>query len=176
MPVPMFLRDRSQRSLYWEGWLSTTLLRDLPRMFKRGFDSEFALRILEQLGQILREGELPTTAHFNVRRNRKLKTYLQAFEAIFVLKKVSPHDFGTGKDIWYLCDSGLAAHLMKTVTGEGASLSLARHFLLNELSALLEIYEGIHSITYYKSTRGSPKSEKALGAGMKRHFWARRRI
>lgn len=155
MPVPMFIRDATQRSLYWEGWLNTTLLRDLPRLFKKGFDVEFALRILEQLGKIYREGELATVAHFHVKSVAKLKNYLRAFESIFVLRKIPPHDLSTGKDIWYACDSGLAAHLMKAHSGEGETLTLARHFILNEISASLELHEGLHSITYYKSARGS---------------------
>ena len=157
MPVPMFMRDEAQRNLYWNGWLSTTLLRDLPKLFKKGFDPEFAYQTLEQLGAALREGELPTLKHFKVRSKRKLKTYLAAFEAVFVLRRLPCHDLGTGTEAWLFSDAGLAGYMMKTLSGEGVSLSLARHVFLNEISALKQYGASqIFLPQYFKSQKGTP--------------------
>lgn len=156
LPVPSFLRDPSQVDLYWEGWLATGVLRDLARALGRGFEADFAFSILEQAGKALREGELPTTAHFRARSARKVNRYLQAFENLFLFRKVPCHELGVGKDAWLPSDSGLAAHLMKDTRSEGASLSLARLAILNELSALHEYSGRAFFVRYFKSAKGSP--------------------
>ncbi len=156
MPVPMFIRDPDQRKLYWQGWLSTTILRDMARLFKRGFQPEFAYSLLEQIGKILRNGELPTTAHFRSKSSRKLSAYLHAFEAIFVLRRLAPHDLGTGKTAWLPFDSGLGTYLAGNYLEEGARLSLSRILFLNEISALFHATGENFFPVYYKSPKAEP--------------------
>ena len=161
MPVPMFLRDQSQRNIYWEGWLSTTLLRDVARFFKGRFEPDFAYRILQEFGRILREGEIPTVSHFRIKDPRKLKRYLVALESVFLIRKIPCHEKGIGLDQWYLLDSGLCSHLMNEQTSEGAALSLSRHAVLNEIIMNLDLHQnktqrGVHPVRYFKSARGTP--------------------
>lgn len=155
MPFPAFLHDAEQRRLYWQSWLETTLLRDLARFFPRGFDPDFAFLILDKMAAALRNGELPTLKHFP-HPIRKVRQYLNAMEDIFLLRKITCHSEGIGKEVWLLADSGLAAYLMGQVMGEGCTLSLVRHFLWNEVSCQAH-YQAIHlSRYYYKSAQGSP--------------------
>lgn len=156
MPVPMFARDASQVELYWEGWLATSVLRDLSRLLGKGFEADFAFSLLGQIGKALREGEMPTTAHLQSKSSRKLNRYLSAFENLFLLRKIPCHELGVGKDLWLPTDSGLAAHLMKEKTTEGASISLARLTILNELFALHEYAGQSFFLRYFKSAQGSP--------------------
>lgn len=156
MPVPMFLRDPAQEEIYWNGWLTTGVLRDLARFLGRGFEPDFAFGMLDQLGSALREGELPTSAHFRGSSSRKLNRYLAAFESVFLLRKIPCHELGTGKDVWVPTDSGLATYLMKARSGEGAALSAARLVVINELLALSEYGGQRLYLRYFKSAKGTP--------------------
>lgn len=155
MPVPMFLRDRDQQDTYWSSWLDTTVYRDLFRVYGRGYDPDVTYRILEQIGKILRNGDWPALQLFDVEK-RKLKKYLEAMETLFLLKKIPAHPKSIGKDVWMLLDSGLARHVMKTDEGEGATLSLTRHKVLQELFAHMEYGQGRSRVYHYRSAKGSP--------------------
>lgn len=155
MPIPAFLRDNDQNTLYWRSWLDTTIHRDLARFFTRGFEPDFAYMLLEQIAAILRNGELPTLKHF-LGPARKVRKYLDAMEEIFLLRKINCHPEAIGKEVWLLFDSGLCTFLMGTTLGEGSTLSLVRHFLWNEICAQAN-YQGKHlTRIYYKSAQGSP--------------------
>lgn len=155
MPFPAFLHDSEQRRLYWQSWLETTILRDLARYFPKGFDPDFAYLLLDKIASALRNGELPTLKHFPM-PIRKVRNYLNAMENIFLLHKINCHPDGIGKEIWLLTDSGLAAHLMGQVMGEGCTLSLIRHFLWNEVLAQTSYQIKHLPKYYYKSAQGSP--------------------
>ncbi len=155
MPIPAFLRDSSQRDLYWRSWLETSILRDLARHFPRGFNPDFAFSVLEQMALILQRGELPTLKHFTGTA-RKIRLYLSALEDIFILRKINCHGAGIGKEIWLFTDSGLATYLMGAFMGEGVTLSLLRQFIWNEICVQAE-YQGRRlTRQYYKSAQGSP--------------------
>ncbi len=155
MPVPAFMRDRDQRDQYWSAWLQTTVYRDLSAFFPRGFDGDFAMKILDRMAVVMREGELPTLKHFKDPA-RKVRTYLDCLKELFLVRKIACHSEGVGKETWLFFDSGLAAHLMGRVDGEGATLSLARHFLWNERAAQ-SIYAGKRLVReYFKSAQGAP--------------------
>lgn len=154
MPVPLFTRDANQRRYYWREWLETTIYRDLAQFFKRGFDADYAFRLLEDMAVVLRQGALPTVKHFKGNA-RKIRNYLSAMEDIFLLRKINCHPAGIGKEIWLFKDSGLAHYLMQQSFGDDITLSLARHYIWNELSAQAE-YQGKRlSAIYYKSAAGS---------------------
>lgn len=155
LPVPAFLRDQSQRDLYWRSWLETTIYRDLARLFKRNFDADLAFTLLDKMANVMRDGELPTLKHF-IQPARKVRMYLSAMEDIFLLRKINCHPLGIGKEVWLFTDSGLSTYLMGTSLGEGVTLSLVRQFIWNEISVQAE-YQGKRlSRFYYKSTQGSP--------------------
>jgi predicted AAA+ superfamily ATPase len=155
MPGAAFVRDDEHRQLYWSSWLETTLNRDLPRLFSRGYDPDVALSLLQQLGKALREGQLPTIAHFDL-PPRRLRQYLDALCEIFVLQRVPMHSRGRGKDVWLCVDSGLARFLMGEIHGLSAQLSLCRHFLWNEWLVHQSLQASMESFHYYKSAQGSP--------------------
>lgn len=155
MPVPVFTRDNEQRNLYFKNWLETTLVRDVARVYGRGYDLDIAWSLLRQFGKILQEGEWPTLRSFK-QDSRILRRYLAAFEDVFLIRKMPPHEEAVGGDAWSFTDSGIARHVMGTEFGQGVTLSLARIFLMNEIMATFE-YSGktLHPF-YYKSARGSP--------------------
>ena len=156
MPVPMFLRDPSQVETFFEGWLNTSVLRDLSRFMGKKFEADFAFALLEKIGRALREGELPTSAHFGGSSSRKLNNYLTAFESIFLMRRIRCHELGTGKDAWLPTESGFANYLMKDTRGEGATLSLARLTVLNELFSVHESIGKPFFLRYFKSAKGTP--------------------
>jgi len=155
LPVPLFTRDLEQRKQYFRSWLETAVLRDAGRIYGRAYDPDVAWSILRQMGTALREGELPVLAHFK-QSSRQLRKYIQALDESFVLRKIPCHEAGTGSDAWLPADGGLATEIMGTEVGEGASLSLARVFVLNELMANAEYSGRPVRPLYYKSARGSP--------------------
>jgi predicted AAA+ superfamily ATPase len=155
MPVPMFLRAASEREAYWTQWLETTVFRDLARAYGTAYNPDVTLRILREFGAICREGELPTLNHFSI-ESRKLRKYLAAMEACFIIQKIPIHPQGIGSDTWTILDSGLCRHLMNTDEGEGPMLSIMRHAIGNELFANEEYLRKPFRPTYYKSAKGTP--------------------
>jgi predicted AAA+ superfamily ATPase len=155
LPTPLFTRDLQKQTRYFQGWMETAILRDAARVYGKGYNSDIAESILRQMGQILREGELPSLNHFK-QNSRLLRRYLQSFEDIFLLNKIPCHEKGVGKEVWLVSDGGLAGYIMGTDQGEGASLTLARTFLLNEILSACECLGQRLAPLYYKSARGSP--------------------
>lgn len=155
MPGVAFTRDDAHRQMYWDSWIETTLTRDLPRLFKRNYDPDIAHSILQRMGRVLADGELPSLAHFAMPA-RKLRDYLDALCDIFVTRRVSIHEHGQGKEIWLLGDGGLARHLMRDVAGVPAQLSLSRHFLWNEWLVHRSLQSSSDVFRYYKSAQGAP--------------------
>ncbi len=156
LPVPMFLRDDESRRLYWDGWLETTFLRDLPRAYGKGYDLDFAKLILKEIAAIFADGEYPEVTLFS-KDSRKVKKYLYAMESIFLLNRIPCHEAGVGRDHWLMGDSGLAAHLLRNEIGTpAATLTLARHCLYNEIVAGAEYQLRRSELKYFKSARGQP--------------------
>ncbi len=155
MPVPLFSRDENVQDMYWTSWLDTLLLRDLPSLFLRKYDSDFAYNLIFRIATILANGEYPTLKHF-VQDARKVRQYLSAMEEVFLLRKMSCHELGTGKEVWMFFDSALANHLMKSKSSESVQLSLVRHFLWKEICCNYEYQARKIQKRYYKSTSGEP--------------------
>ncbi len=155
LPVPLFTRDSEQRRLYFNSWLDTTIMRDVARVYGKGYDPDISWSILRQMKTILTNGEWPTLRSFK-QDSRILRKYLSSFEDIFLLQKIPCHEEGTGDDLWLFSDSGIARHLLESDIGQGIQLSLGRIFIFKEILANLE-YTGVHyHPVYYKSIHGTP--------------------
>lgn len=152
LPVPLFMRDAQARLLYFDQWLETALLRDLPRVYGRSYDPDVARAILDRMGLLMREGEVPSLNHFKM-PTRKLRNYLAAMESTFLVKRLPCHEEGTGLDRWLIGDGGLAGSLMKAEHGEGVTLSLARHLVLNEILGGCQYAGHPFHPRYYKSAQ-----------------------
>lgn len=154
LPVPAFLRDDQVRQQYWDNWLDTTLNRDAQRAYGKGFDPEYCFSLVRMLAKSLPEGEYPSL-HFVNGDKRKAKRYILALQDIFFLRRLTVHESGVGTDHWTFGDSGLAHHLAPQKNGAGALLSMARHFILNEIFCFNE-YQGLRlPLRYFKSKRGA---------------------
>lgn len=155
MPVPAFLRAEDQRHLYWQSWFETTLYRDLPRLFPRSYDPDLALNIVNKMATVMKEGDLPSLRHF-AQPARQVRKYLSAMEDIFLIRKISCHPLGQGKEAWIFFDSGLLCYLMGSSSGEGQMLSLARSFLWNEWINQAQARGLPFEKLYYKTAHGQP--------------------
>lgn len=155
MPVPAFLRSNDQRILYWQSWFETTIHRDLPRLFKRNYDPDLAINIINRMAAVMKEGELPSLKHFT-QSARIVRQYLLGMEEIFLVKKISCHPLGMGKEVWLFFDSGFLAYLMGSTSGHTQMLSLARHFLWNEWFNLAQTQGLPFEKLYYKTAHGQP--------------------
>jgi predicted AAA+ superfamily ATPase len=154
MPVPMFLRDQAKVHEYWTSWLDTTIYRDVHRLVKGRYDAEFAFSLLRRMAAVMLEGEIPTLKHFSATAAR-VRTYLQALQDVFLVRKILCHEKGVGKEQWIFFDSGLARHLMKNSPSDGATLTLARHLLWNETTAQMGFVDQVDEREYYKSAKGT---------------------
>jgi predicted AAA+ superfamily ATPase len=154
LPVPAFIRDSGAVDMYWKSWLDTLVYRDVGRVYGKGYDPEIAMNIFRKIGKILHSGDSVIAAELGSNM-RRLRPYLEAMEAVFLLRRFCCDDRGVGKDRWLLGDSGLAQYLIGSLPSTGSSLSLARHFILNEIVAQNE-YEGKSlPLQYFKSAKGS---------------------
>jgi predicted AAA+ superfamily ATPase len=82
--------------------------------------------------------------------SRRVKAHLEALEALFVINRLNANSLGQGKSMYFIADSGMAAHL-------GANeLKQVKTWLLNECLAQHE-YSGEKEvkITYYQSPKKS---------------------
>ena len=154
MPVPMFLRDQSKVHDYWTSWLDATIYRDMPRLIKSRYDAEFSFSLLRRMATVMLEGEIPSLKHFSATAAR-VRTYLQALQDVFLIRKILCHDKGVGKDQWIFFDNGIARHLMKNSQSDGATLTLARHLLWNETTAQMGFINEVDERVYYKSAKGT---------------------
>jgi hypothetical protein len=155
LPVPLFTRSKENREKYYSSWLDTAIFRDAARAYGAGYEPDTCWSILRQIGSSLKAGETPTLKAFK-QDSRVLRKYLQALEDIFLLRKLPCHELGVGKEIWMMTDCGLATSIMGTHLGEGATLSLGRIFVLNEILARAEYSGHRIRLLYYKSARGKP--------------------
>ncbi|OGP02567.1 MAG: hypothetical protein A2Z91_00980 [Deltaproteobacteria bacterium GWA2_38_16] len=155
LPVPLFTRDLEQRKLYFNSWLDTTIMRDVARVYGKGYDPDVSWSILRQMKTILQNGEWINLRSFK-QNSRILRKYLSSFEDIFLVQRIPCHEEGMGEDLWIFSDSGIARHLLESEIGQGPHLSLGRIFIFKEILANFE-YAGlpIHP-AYYKSRHGTP--------------------
>lgn len=87
-----------------------TCHRDLLLIKGAKLSGELAEEILRCLAQS-EQPTLATVAHYLKQNARRIRTHIEALEALFVLNKLNPHRLGVGKSHYYLCDSGLAKQL-----------------------------------------------------------------
>ena len=155
LPVPLFTRDEALVRAYFQSWTDTTILRDAARAFKGRYDPDIAYSILSQMANASKNGDYAGLKHFK-QTSRVVRNYLSAFEDIFLVHKLSPHDSTTGSHLWTFSDTGILAFFAGGVIGEGLQLSFARIAALNEILAVCE-YSG-HRLRpqYYKTARGAP--------------------
>ncbi|MGK5082542.1 AAA family ATPase [Bdellovibrionota bacterium FG-1] len=153
LPVPAFVRDPKMRTEYWNNWLDTTIARDASRAYGKGFDPDYCFSLIRMLAKALPKGEYPSLNEITGDK-RKAKRYIQALENIFFLRRFTIHEPGVGNDHWIFGDAGLAFHLSPQKEGPEVSLSIARHYLLNEIFCLNEYQGFVVQKTFYKSIHG----------------------
>ncbi|MGK5089902.1 AAA family ATPase [Bdellovibrionota bacterium FG-2] len=155
IPVPAFVRTLERHKQYFDSWMDTTLGRDLRRAYGKGYDADIAQDLLSQMGRILAQGELPTSPLFT-QQSRTLKKYFEAMQTIFLIRRMGSHELGRGHDVFLPTDSGVANFLMKYVNAPGATLSLTRIFVLNEILTNSHYAQENVTPVYFKSRSGSP--------------------
>jgi predicted AAA+ superfamily ATPase len=149
MPGFCFLRSDAEYQAACQAWLETTCYRDLLQIKGKGFDGDLALEILSTIAK----NQEPTTAEIarKIRRDaRVIQRYLDAFCAIFVLIKLSPHQAGIGKPHYLLCDCGLAHYL-----GSDPNIVLRTHLLTEALAKFEYAGLGRPLIKYYRNQKTS---------------------
>jgi hypothetical protein len=155
LPVPLFTRDEGLVSTYFQSWVETSVLRDAQRVYGPGYNPDIAFSLLNQLTAALKEGEYAGLKHFK-QDSRKVRRYLAAFEDIFLLRKLAPHEETVGAEVWTFFDTGVLAHFAKGVIGEALEVSLARISVLNEILATCEYSGQRLRPVYFKTARGAP--------------------
>ena len=148
MPGICFLRSEEERSAAWAAWLDTTCYRDLQQIRGAKLSGYLALEILQELVK-LEEPTITAVANQLNQDARRIRSHIEALEALFVLSRLNPHRSGTGKDQYYLCDSGLALHL-------GANeMTQLKIWSLNECLSQYESDGTRPKLTYYRSSNKS---------------------
>ncbi len=155
LPVPAFTRDKMMREDYWKNWIATTLGRDLARVYGRGYDTDFAERILHETVKLQARGEWVQVSSFKY-DTRKVRKYLSALRDVFVLKMIPCHEQGVGRDVYWLSDPGMLHALSRHESGEEISQALVRLRVFNEIFANCEYAGKSERWTYYKSAKGDP--------------------
>ncbi len=149
MPGICFLRSEQERAAAFDGWLEAACYRDIQQIQGPRLSGDLALEALHALAKL----EVPTLSELSSKLrvdSRRIKTHLEALEALYILIRLEPNALGVGKSMYYISDSGLADHL------GGSELLQTKTWLLNECMAQYE-YSGRTrpNITYYKSLKKS---------------------
>jgi uncharacterized protein len=149
MPGICFIREESERDALWQTWVDTTCYRDIQQIRGGRLSGDLAKEILAALARL----EHPTASEVAVQLRtdaRRIKSHLEALEALFVLQRLDPHPLGVGKPLYQLFDAGLATHL-------GASpLARLKIWALNECLAQYEYHgDGRPLIRHYQSSKRS---------------------
>ena len=150
LPLIAFTRDSTERHSVIEAWLETTFLRDLTQFKIRNFDPDLARDLFTAIN-LAEHPDLATLAKHLKTDARKLNTYLEAFQEVFIVTKINPSALGIGKPIYLPFDAGIAAHL-------GASLHRRAQILfMNEFLSHTENRSGGRpkKLSYYRSPKGS---------------------
>ena len=155
LPVPLFTRDESLVRSYFQSWTDTSVLRDAARAFKGRYNPDIAYSILSQIATAHKNGEYAGLKHLK-QASRVARNYLGAFEDIFLVQKLTPHEGTTGSDIWTFSDTGILSFFAGGVIGEGLQLSFARIAALNEILSVCEYSGNRLRPQYYKTARGAP--------------------
>ena len=105
----------SARSLdLWEqhmgAWIDLTVERDIHMFPKFELEPDIARRLLQLIARI-EEPTLANLAKLVSVSARRVESYLKVLKELFVIHPLQPHHLGTGKTLWYLCDTGLATFL-----------------------------------------------------------------
>ena len=150
MPGVCFLRDSGQRNAYWEQWLETTCYRDM-KVFSLGrLSGDLARAILEACAL----EEFPDLSHLSKRlkvASHRVKNHLDALEDLFVIRVVQPDlTAQIRKPLYHLFDAGLAFYLGASLRRRWQSWFLTEAAIQAQLSG-----KSRHSVTYYRSRRGS---------------------
>jgi predicted AAA+ superfamily ATPase len=155
LPVPLFTRDKELIDAYHRSWFDTTILRDAPRAYGRGYNPDMAISLIQQLTAALKLGDYATLKHFK-QPARTVRRYMECFTDIFLVRAFTPHLEAIGGDLWTLFDTGVFAHLAGGVVGTGVQMSLIRICVLNEILANSEYSGQRLKLSYYKTARGAP--------------------
>lgn len=149
MPGICFLRDPEERATSWDSWLDTTCFRDLQQIKGAKLSGELALEILQELPKTAADPTLAALAARLKQDARRVRSHIEALEALFVVCKLKPNRLGVGKDQYYLCDSGLAKHL-------GADeMTQYKTWILSECLSQHESVGLRPKLTYYRSSNKS---------------------
>lgn len=149
MPGFCFLRNQNEFNLTCEAWLSTTCYRDLQQVVSKGLDGGLALAILGALSQTTD----PTVTQISkqVKKDpRVVQRFLDALEAILVIKKLIPHSAGIGKPHYLMCDVGLATYL-----GANRETQIRTHLMTEALAAFEYSGLGKPLLQYYRNAKTS---------------------
>lgn len=153
MPGIFAARSDAEREGLLEDWVQLTCNRDLHQIPRLKLDSDLAFEILKLLAT-LDEPTLPSLSKSLRESPKVVLKHLKALETLFVIQRLRPHSAGTGKDRYYLCDSGIAHFL-------GARRQrLLETWVLHEVSVLRALLTAPskRQLSYYRTSKGSTVS------------------
>lgn len=110
LPGIFAIRSETEREQKLQEWLEVTAYRDLGQFKKLKTDPELALSILETIATL----EFPSLSDIRSKLKRDLriiKRHLELLTQLFAIQSVSPHPAGSGQNLYFLCDPGLAIQL-----------------------------------------------------------------
>ncbi len=147
-PGVCFLRNPEERKALLASWLETTCYRDLQQIRGSRLSGDLAMQVLRALAR-LGAPPLPDLVKEVGIDARRVRSHIEALEALFVVQHVNGNSWGVKKAVYSLCDSGLARYC-------GASIeSACRIWLLNEAMAQFEAAGVRVQIEHYVSSKGS---------------------
>lgn len=148
-PTIFAVRSKSERDSLKQDWISTTLHRDLHQFPKIKADSELALDILKSIATI-EEPETSRIAKLLRYAPRRVNQHINLLEQLFVIHHITPVPYSTGKNRYYLCDSGIADLL-----GASTERQILTQVISERLSQSFYSQGVAPNLSFYRSQKGA---------------------
>ena len=141
MPTFLALRDDAERNLAISSWLEAICFRDLQQIKTANLDGELALAILRWIARRPRLNASAISRDLGIAR-AKTNQYMSAFEALFLVHRLSSFENPNAAPEYALCDAAVFRFLYGTGSDREAQHRSFRTLLINELRAQFE-YRGL---------------------------------
>lgn len=149
LPGIFGVKSDLERQELLSDWIKLTVSRDLAQIRQHKLDSDIAYKIIEAIAKLDEPSAINIANELNI-NSKRVQTYLNSLELLFVIISVSPFQGSAGKKLYYLTDTSLVSFFESTFEKK-----LITWFYL-EMSSQLS-YKGFRRslLHYYQPPRGT---------------------
>lgn len=156
MPVFCDKEDTDERHLLIHYWLEAICYRDLSLLYGRGFNGDIAIELLKLIAQTDGPLSLTKTKEQLGITIAKIKQYLQAMEALFLIYRLPNYQSHSAQACYVLFDSGVLHFLLDGAETFFSRKQRLKTLVVNEVLAQYEYSSQVRPrVNHYRSRGGA---------------------